>query len=120
MLFNQFEVVLVNLEPTKWSEQSWVRLCVILQTNAISDYWNTTIVAPLTSKKILNIYPYEVFVKKGSVNGLKEDSKLKLDQIKVIDKSRIIKKLWTILDEDIRKDILVSLDILFDRNWDFR
>ena len=120
MNYKQFEIYNVNLNPTKWSEQSWIRPCIILQTNAVSDIWKTTIIAIFTTKKIDKIYPYEVLIKKNNINWLITSSKLKLDQIRVVDKTRINKKIWIIKNkEDIWK-IIWALDIILDISWNFR
>ncbi len=47
----QFEIWQLDLSPSKGSEQNGIRPCIILQTNAVSDFGFTTIVAPFTSKK---------------------------------------------------------------------
>ncbi len=120
MNYKQFEIYSVNLNPTKGSEQSWIRPCIILQTNATSDIWNTTIIAILTSKKLEKIYPYEVLIKKDNKNWLSLDSKIKFDQIRVIDKTRIQKKLWEIVDKRQIKKILEAINIILDIRGDFR
>lgn len=119
MEIKQFEIWQVNLNPTKGSEQAGRRPCVIAQTNAVSDYGQTTVVAPLTSKKINHIYPYEAYLEPTKQNGLKEVSKIKFDQIRVIDKQRLIKKLG-MLQEDEVKNCLLALDVIFDLRGDFR
>lgn len=120
MNYKQFEIYNINLNPTKWSEQSWIRPCIILQTNAVSDIWKTTIIAIITSKKLDRVYPYEVLIKKDTYNWLSLDSKIKLDQIRVIDKIRIWEKIWCINDKKQVKLIIQAMDIIFDRWWDFR
>jgi len=120
MNYKQFEIYKINLNPIKWSEQSWIRPCIILQTNAVSDLWRTTIIAIITSKKLSKIYPYEVFISQNKDNWLEKDSKIKLDQVRVIDKWRILKKIWIINDINIQHNILESLNIIFDINWNFR
>jgi len=120
MNYKQFEIYNVNLNPTKWSEQSWIRPCIILQTNAVSDIWKTTIIAVLTSKKLEKIYPYEVLINKDKVNWLKSNSKIKLDQIRVIDKTRILEKLWKVKNIKKIDEIISSIDIVLDISWNFR
>lgn len=120
MNYKQFELYYINLNSTKWSEQFWIRPCIILQTNAVSDLWKTTIIAILTTKWIEKIYPYEILIKKDNINNLYYDSKIKLDQIRVVDKTRIWKKIWEIQDKKIIDNIFKSIDILFDKPWYFR
>lgn len=115
----QFEIYQVNLNPTKGSEQKGLRPCLILQTNAVSDVGRTTIIAPLSSKGMKKIYPYEIGVDASRVNGLKHDSKIKFDQIRVIDKLRIKNKLGQ-LESDYHGPAFGAIDILLDRLGDYR
>jgi len=115
----QFEIWQVNLNPTKGSEQRGIRPCVILQTNAVSNYGLTTIIAPLTGKKISNIYPYEVLIKSTKQNNLKEASKIKFDQIRVIDKQRLIKKIGS-LEQKYIEESLLAIEVIHDLKGDFR
>ena len=84
MDLKQYQIVLVNLDPTVGSEIKKTRPCVILSPNEMNKYLNTVIIAPMTtqSKK----YPTRVEVKHDSKTGL-----VVLDQIRTIDKQRIIK-----------------------------
>jgi len=115
----QFDIWQVNLNPTKGSEQSGLRPCLILQTNAVSNYGLTTLIAPFTSKKIDKIYPYEVSVTPASQNGLTEISKIKFDQVRVIDKQRLIRQIGT-LEPTYISESLSALRIIFDFGGDFR
>ncbi|MCG2701137.1 type II toxin-antitoxin system PemK/MazF family toxin [Candidatus Parcubacteria bacterium] len=118
MNISQFDVWQVDLNPTIGSEQKGRRPCVVLQTNAVSNYGLTTIIAPLTSKKVDKIYSFETEIKPSNKNGLKELSKIKLDQVRVIDKRRLIKKLGEIEEKDFI-EILKALKIIFDFDRDF-
>ena len=86
------DIFLVNLEPVKGSEQGGVRPCLIIQ----NDYGNKnsplTIIAPLTSKKFSKEFPTNVFVIQKD-SGLGKDSTILLNQIKTIDKRRMIRKI---------------------------
>ena len=96
MNYKQFDIYNIDLNPTKGSEQRGNRPCLILQTNAVSHLGRTTLIAPFTTKKIKNIYPYEVEIIPSIINNLTEISKVKLDQIRVIDKTRIQEKMGTL------------------------
>ena len=98
----------------------FIRPCIIIQTNAVSDLWMISIIVPITTKKLNKIYPYEVFIEKNMSNWLDFDSKVKLDQIRTIDKSRIWEKIWEINNKILIRDIFIALDILMDKQWDFR
>ena len=84
--FHRFEVYLVNLDPTIGSEIKKTRPCVIISPNEMNYNISTVIVAPLTSRK--RDYPTRV-------NCVVENKKgqIVLDQIRTVDKSRLVKKL---------------------------
>ncbi len=106
------DIVLVNLEPIKGSEQGGVRPSVIIQNDLGNKYSPTTIIAPITSKKFSKEYPTNVFLDKKD-SKLDKDSTVLLNQIKVIDKKRIIKKISP-LDNEIMKEIDLAIKISLD------
>ncbi len=119
MQLKQFDIVLVNLNPTKGAEQKGEnRPCIILQTNASEDYGKTTIIAPLSSN-IEKIYPFEVLLNPSKTNNLKVSSKVKFEQVRVIDKQRIINKIGRAEEKDITK-IDYALNVIFDLERNFR
>ena len=84
------DVVLCDLNPVIGTEQAGIRPVVILQidrANAVSPH---TIIAPFTTKIRRELLPSHVFVPAG-VGGLSQDSVVLCEQIRVIDKSRIIR-----------------------------
>lgn len=88
MNYNQYDIVLVNLDPTIGSEIKKTRPCLIISPNEMNFAINTIIIAPMTSKS--KEYPTRVKIKDGSF--------IVLDQIKTIDKQRV-KKVLDILDK---------------------
>lgn len=86
------DIVLANLEPVKGSEQGGIRPVLILQNDTLNKHAPTTIIAPITSRIYTKEYPTNVIIKKEDSN-LKLDSTILLNQIRTIDKSRIIKKI---------------------------
>ncbi len=82
------DVVLVDLEPAKGSEQRKVRPCVVIQNDLGNQYSPVTIIACITSGEKA-IFDTEVAIKSPE-GGLKNDSIILLNQIRTIDKSRII------------------------------
>ena len=86
------DIILVNLEPVKGSEQGGVRPCLIIQNDKGNKYSPLTIIAPLTSKQFTKEFSTNVFVSRDD-SELDKDSTILLNQIKTIDKSRIIKKI---------------------------
>src|SRR3989344_1201183 len=86
------DILLVNFEPVKGSEQGKIRPAVVLQNNILNKFTPLTIVAPLTSKIYEKEYPTNVFVRKED-SMLKNDSTILLNQIRTIDKRRILQKI---------------------------
>ena len=83
------EVWLTSLDPTIGREINKARPCVILSPDVINKYSATVTVAPLTST--LKKYPTRIDY---NVNGKK--GQIVIDQIRSIDKSRLIKKISSI------------------------
>ena len=80
------EIWLVNLEPTIGSEIRKSRPCVIVSPPELNDYLRTVIVAPMTSKGF--VAPFRVSVTHAGTKGL-----IVLDQIRTVDKTRLLKRL---------------------------
>lgn len=107
------DIFLINFEPVLGSEQGRTRPAVIIQNNISNQFSPLTIVAPITSRVYEKEYPTNVFLKKED-SGLDKDSTILLNQIRTIDKKRIIKKLGSLDKELIRKidlAIKISLDL---------
>lgn len=107
------DIVLVDFEPVKGSEQGGVRPALIIQNNIYNKYSPTTIVAPMTSKLYSKEYPTNVHLSKLDSN-LDKESTILLNQIKTIDKSRIKKRISILAIELMNKvnlAIRTSLDI---------
>ena len=71
-------------------EISKIRPVVIVSNDKNNKFSGTVTVLPITSKNIRRIYPFEVLLHKG-VGNLPKNSKVKMDQIRTLDKSRIVK-----------------------------
>jgi mRNA interferase MazF len=103
----RFDVFLVSLDPTKGSEIKKTRPCLIISPDEMNRHIRTVIIAPLTST--IKNYPTRVTTtfdgKKGQVV---------LDQIRTIDKQRLIKKLGAISPADSEK-VLNTLQEMFAR-----
>ena len=84
------DVVLVNLDPVIGSEQGKTRPAIVIQNNIGNEYSPTTIVAPVTTKIFSKQFPTNVELDKTN-SPLKEKSTVPLNQIRTIDKSRIIR-----------------------------
>ena len=108
------DIWLVNLDPAIGHEIKKSRPAVIIQNDLGNKYSPITIVAPITSQNLEKIYPIEVsLVKRGT--GLEKDSKVLLNQIRAIDKKRLIKKLGNVDYETMVKidySIKISLGLV--------
>ena len=100
MGLKQYQIVLVNLDPTIGSEIKKTRPCVILSPNEMNNYLQTIVIAPMTSHS--KSYPTRVPVKHNKTKGW-----VVLDQIRTIDRQRIVKTLDTLSEKDI--DLVKSI-----------
>ena len=101
MAINRFEVHLINLDPTVGSEIKKTRPCLVVSPDEINHNIRTVIVAPLTTKG--QPYPTRVRCRfKGKIG------QVVLDQVRAVDRSRLIKKLGSIDG----KTAAVVLDVL--------
>lgn len=101
MELNQYEIVLVNLDPTIGSEIRKTRPCVIISPNEMNNNLRTVTIAPMTTKS--HKYPTRIKIKHNDKTGW-----IVIDQIRTIDKVRVIKKLGPLSDKEIRecKDVI--------------
>jgi len=108
------DIWLVNLDPTLGHEIKKSRSAVIIQNNIGNKYSPITIIAPITSQNTGKIYPIEVLLRKEG-SDFDKDSKILLNQIRAIDKKRLIKKLGKVSAELINKiddAIKISLGLI--------
>jgi mRNA interferase MazF len=89
------DVLWVNFDPTVGAEIKKIRPAIVIQNDTANRLSPITIVAAITSKFDDELYPTEVSIRSGEA-GLKQDSVITLDQIRSIDRRRIIKKLGTV------------------------
>ena len=100
-------VVLCDLNPVVGTEQAGVRPVVVIQTDKANTVSPHTIILPFTSKIQQAILPCHVFVPSG-IGGLKQDSVILCEQIRVIDKSRIIRVIGN-LDDNYMMQLEIAL-----------
>jgi mRNA interferase MazF len=101
MVINQYDILLVNLDPTIGHEIQKTRPCVVISPNEMNHAIKTVIIAPMTTKS--NTYPTRI-----SLIFENKDGWIVLDQIRTIDKRRVIKKLGKLGSHNIKnvKDVL--------------
>jgi mRNA interferase MazF len=96
MELNQYQIVLVNLDPTVGSEMKKTRPCVVISPNEMNKYLQTIVVSPMTSSS--KSYPTRV-----EITHEKKKGWIVLDQIRTIDRQRIIKVLGNLSEKETAK-----------------
>ena len=96
MEINQYHIFLVNLDPTIGSEIKKTRPCVVISPNEMNKYLNTVVIAPMTTSS--KNYPTRVKIKHVRKTGW-----IVIDQIRTIDKKRIIKLLGNLSKKEIEE-----------------
>jgi len=81
-------------------EISKTRPVVVVSNDKNNEFSATVTILPLTSRNLQKIYPFEVFLPKGAGN-LPKDSKVKADQIRTLDKSRLLTLIGKLEREEI-------------------
>lgn len=99
------EVWLVALDPTLGSEMQKTRPCVVVSPPEMHDHLRTVIVAPMTSKG--QSAPFRIPVTFKRKQGL-----ILLDQIRAVDKVRLVKKEGAVADKTFL-DTLRTLQEVF-------
>ncbi|HAG16658.1 MAG TPA: growth inhibitor PemK [Bacteroidales bacterium] len=107
MELTQYSVVLVNLDPTIGSEIKKTRPCVIISPDEMNRHLQTLIIAPMTSQS--KSYPTRIEVKHNQKIGW-----IVLDQIRTIDKQRVLKSLDKLTGREIAKVKLIIKETFVD------
>lgn len=101
----RFDVHLTNFDPTVGSEIQKTRPCLVISPDEMNAHIRTVIVAPMTTAG--KDYPTRV-----SCTFKKKKGQIVLDQIRTIDKTRLLKKIGTI-DPDTQLKVISTLQRLF-------
>ena len=96
MELKQYQIVLVNLDPTIGSEVKKTRPCVIFSPNEMNKHLQTIVIAPITSSS--KNYPTRVEIKGNKTKGW-----VMIDQIRTVDKRRISKIFGKLSEKEIQK-----------------
>ena len=96
MELNQYQIVLVNLDPTQGSEIKKTRPCLVISPNEMNKYLQTIVVAPMTTSS--RTYPTRIEVKLNKTKGW-----VVLDQIRCVDRTRIVKAYDSLTEKEITK-----------------
>ncbi len=103
----QYDVFLVNLDSTIGHEIQKTRPCLVISPDEMNDTINTVIIAPMTTKS--HEYPTRIRIKFHGKDGW-----IVLDQMRTVDKKRLVKKLGKIENTAIRKVKDVIKEMLVD------
>ncbi|MEY2833712.1 MAG: hypothetical protein RLZZ574_2971 [Cyanobacteriota bacterium] len=98
-------VYLINLDPTIGSEVKKTRPCVVVSPNEMNQYIRTVVIAPMTSKQ-------KYYKSRVSVNFQDKQGEIMLDQIRTVDKKRLISKLGALSNKEL-KAVLSVLQEMF-------
>ena len=105
MLVQRFEVFLVNLDPTIGHEIQKTRPCVVVSPNEMNRNIATVMIAPMTTKG--RTYPTRVICQFQGKEG-----QIVLDQLRTVDKTRLVKKLGEISHRE-QRIVLATLEEMF-------
>jgi len=114
MKIKQFEIWIADLNPQIGTETGKTRPVLTVQTNLLNKIPHpSTIICPLTTNVKKDVELLRVHLKKGDANML-EDCDIMIDQLRVIDYKRLIKKIGDLppdLIETVKENILIVLDL---------
>jgi len=85
------DIFLAALDPVVGREIAKTRPVVVISNNINNKHGGTVTILPITSQKTNKTYPFEIYLPQGCGN-LPKDSKAKADQIRTLDKTRLIKR----------------------------
>ena len=105
MVVKRFDVFLVNLDPTIGSEIRKARPCLIISPDEMNNFIATVIIAPMTTKG--RDYPTRI-----PCTFKRKSGQIVLDQLRTVDKIRLIKKLGS-LDVDTQEKVFSTLSEMF-------
>jgi mRNA interferase MazF len=107
MVVKQYDILLINLDPTIGHEIKKVRPCVIISPDEMNGNIETVIIAPMTSRG--HAYPTRVPIRFKGKEGW-----IVLDQIRTVDRKRLIKKLGRLEQETVLNVKSVIQEMLVD------
>ena len=111
-----------NFKPKKSKEKELeteskikkIRPSLVVSNNPQNEFDVEIIVAPLSSKKLEIIEPYELFIKRNKENGLDEDSKILFNRLRAIEKEDRLGDYIGVLDKETMKEVKKRLKLVLD------
>lgn len=101
------EVYLINLDPTVGSEVKKTRPCLIISPDEMNQYIRTIIIAPMTTRQ-------KSYKSRVNINFDGKQGQIMLDQIRTIDKRRLITKLGILSTKDLKVVLSVLQEMFAD------
>ncbi|MCY7285977.1 MAG: type II toxin-antitoxin system PemK/MazF family toxin [Cyanobacteria bacterium CAN_BIN43] len=105
MVVKRFEVYLITLDPTVGNEIQKTRPCLIISPDEMNRYISTVMIAPMTTKG--RVYPSRI-----TCRFQEKEGQIVLDQIRTVDKVRLIKRLGQ-LEQQVQQAVLAVLAEMF-------
>ena len=113
MSIRRGEVYVAALDPVVGREISKTRPVLVVSNDLNNQFSGTVTILPITSMNLDKIYPFEALLPKGC-GGLPKDSKVKADQVRTLDKTRLAKLLGKVDQKQIaaiNKAIMLHLGL---------
>jgi mRNA interferase MazF len=114
VIIKRGEIWLAELNPIRGFEQAGTRPVLILQNNSINRFTNTFLAIPLTTNLRRASLPTSVFLSEGE-GGLDKDSVALCHQLRVLDKSRLMRRLGLISElklAEVDRCVLFTIGIV--------
>ena len=108
------EIYAVNFDPVIGAEIGKVRPALIVSNNLGNRYSSTVTLLPITSQPARKDYPFEVAIPRGTA-GLTRDSRVKANQIRTVDRRRLMSFIGSLPLEyipNVQKALRVHLDLI--------
>src|SRR5438128_10083844 len=111
-----------NYKPKKGKEKELeiaskinkIRPSLVVSNNPQNEFDVEIIVAPLSSKKLERIEPYELFIKRNKENGLDKDSKILFNRLRTIEKEDRLGDYIGVVDKEMMKEAKKRLNLVLD------
>lgn len=113
MTIKRGEIYLAVLDPVVGNEISKTRPVLVVSNDLNNTHAGTVSVLPITSQRLDKIYPFEIFLPQGTGN-LPKDSKAKSDQIRTLDKTRLVSRIGSLPEQEMARAemaIKIHLDL---------
>ncbi len=109
MTIKRGDIYIAVLDPVIGHEISKTRPVIVVSNNNNNRYAGTITILPITSQNLEKNYPFEVLLSKRTGN-LPKDSKVKADQIRTLDRKRLVKYIGN-LNESVMEQINSAIKI---------